>query len=147
MTGAGAFAQNDIHSCEADPATQYVYNQHRNSPDRVAVMREALIAHLDDIFLNNCLINSPGVRPGTFVAEYKTKFVAHADEPLFQYLYAQALTGADRPAPVRPLPRVSRIPRQHAEGVLKVVRHHRLLACQRTASFQVGWSGLRCYWY
>ena len=94
-TAAAAFAQNDIHSCEADSATQHVYNQHRNSPDRVAVMREALIAHPDDIFLNYWLITKPGVRPGTFAAEYKTKLAAHADEPLFQYLYAQALIGAD----------------------------------------------------
>lgn len=100
LCGAVVFAlmargQTDIHACEAEPAIQNVYNQHRNAADRVEALLEALANHPDNIFLNRWLITTPGFRPGIFADKYKSKLDAHPDEPRFQYLYGLALTGAN----------------------------------------------------
>lgn len=92
-----AQAQRDISACNPEPDIQQIYYAHRNSPDRANIMREALATQPDNLFLNYWLITTPGLRPGTFAAEYKAKLAAHRDEPLFQFLYAQALLGADTP--------------------------------------------------
>jgi len=101
LLGLSAQAQNGIHACDAEPAIQQIYEQHRSSPDRVDVLREALRAHPDDLFLNRWLILTPGFRRGIFEAEYRARFEAHPGEPLFQYLYGLALMGADTPQAIR----------------------------------------------
>src|SRR5579871_1372904 len=80
-------AQTDIHACDAEPAVQQVYNQHKAASDRADVLRAALASHPDNLFLNKWLILTRGLRPGSFAPEYEAKLEAHPDEPLFQYLY------------------------------------------------------------
>jgi thiol-disulfide isomerase/thioredoxin len=96
-----AQAQTDTSACNAEPDIQQIYYAHRNSPDRADVMRKALAAEPNKLFLNYWLITTPGLRPGSFAAEYKAKLAEHRDEPLFLFLYAQALLGADTPQAIR----------------------------------------------
>jgi predicted Zn-dependent protease len=97
LAGVKVHAETGMHACQAEPAAQSVYNQHRNSPDRVKALREALAANPDDLFLNRWLLLSPGIRAGSLSAEYRAKLDAHPAAPLFLYLYGHSWIGKDTP--------------------------------------------------
>lgn len=101
FSGLTAHAQTGIHACQAEPAIQKVYDQNRNSPNPMKVLRDALAANPDDLFLNQWLIRSPEMRPGDLAAEYQEKLVAHPGEPLFLYLYGESLAGKDTTQAIR----------------------------------------------
>lgn len=90
-------AQTGSHSCAADPAAQQVYNQHRDSNDRVEALRAALKTSPGDLFLNRWLLLSHSIRVGSLAEEYKEKLDAHPGDPLYVYLYAHALIGKETP--------------------------------------------------
>jgi tetratricopeptide (TPR) repeat protein len=92
---AAVYAQDGIHACVADAAAQKVYSQHRNSPDRMEALREALKADPDNLFLHRWLLLSNDVRPGSLAEEYRLKLAAHPDDALYLYLYGYALAGGD----------------------------------------------------
>ena len=90
MTGAFAFGEADLHSCEVAPDIQKSYWKARDLENRVTILREALKAHPENICLNRSL-----------AGEYRAKLDGHPGEPLYLYLYGHPLIGIDTSQEIR----------------------------------------------